>query len=60
MFDDQNPVADLFHDDEAIGMLQEGMIQKGLTCIADIRNRYEGRKHNLLGQVSTTNCKGSD
>lgn len=23
MFDDLNPVADLFHDDEAIGMLQE-------------------------------------
>jgi hypothetical protein len=35
----------------AIGMLQEGMTAEGLQCIADIRDRYDGRKRSPFDEA---------
>lgn len=35
----------------AIGMIQEGISAKGLTCIEDIRDRYDGRKRNPFDEA---------
>jgi len=35
----------------AVGMLQEGMIDEGLKCIANIRDRYDGRKRSPFDEA---------
>lgn len=35
----------------AIGMLQEGLIDDGLTCIASIRDRYDGRRRSPFDEA---------
>lgn len=35
----------------AIGMLQEGQIDEGLKCIANIRDRYDGRKRSPFDEA---------
>ncbi len=35
----------------AVGMLYEGQIENGLTCIRNIRARYEGRKRNPFDEA---------
>ncbi len=35
----------------AIGMLQEGQIDEGLQCIANIRDRYDGRKRSPFDEA---------
>ncbi|HUS91742.1 MAG TPA: GH116 family glycosyl-hydrolase [Phycisphaerae bacterium] len=35
----------------AVGMLQEGMIDRGLECIRAIRDRYDGRKRNPFDEA---------
>lgn len=35
----------------AIGMLYEGMVEEGLACIRDIRNRYDGRRRNPFDEA---------
>ncbi len=35
----------------AVGMLQEGMIDDGLKCIANIRDRYDGRKRSPFDEA---------
>jgi len=35
----------------AIGMLYEGQTESGLTCIANIRNRYDGRKRSPFDEA---------
>ena len=35
----------------AIGMIYEGMVDEGLSCIRDIRNRYDGRRRNPFDEA---------
>ncbi len=35
----------------AVGMLYEGMLEEGLRCIRDIRERYDGRKRNPFDEA---------
>jgi non-lysosomal glucosylceramidase len=35
----------------AVGMLYEGMVQDGLQCIRNIRNRYDGRKRSPFDEA---------
>ena len=35
----------------AVGMLYEGMVEAGLRCIRDIRERYDGRKRNPFDEA---------
>ncbi len=35
----------------AVGMLYEGLTKEGLTCIADIRDRYDGRKRSPFDEA---------
>ena len=35
----------------AIGMIYEGMVDEGLACIRDIRNRYDGRRRNPFDEA---------
>ena len=35
----------------AIGMIYEGMVDEGLACIQDIRNRYDGRRRNPFDEA---------
>lgn len=35
----------------AVGMLQEGMTQEGLTCIKNVRDRYDGFKRNPFDEA---------
>ena len=35
----------------AVGMLQEGQIKQGLTCIQDIRDRYDGRRRSPFNEA---------
>ena len=35
----------------AIGMLYEGMVDEGISCIQDIRDRYDGRRRNPFDEA---------
>jgi hypothetical protein len=35
----------------AVGMLQEGLTKQGLTCIKDIRDRYDGKKRSPFNEA---------
>ncbi len=47
----QGDVMTGFEYTAAVHMLQEGMIKQGLTCIKDIRDRYDGKKRSPFNEA---------